>query len=58
VEYKKDLSTVVDNSDVISLHAPLAHETRHIIRAETIKLMKPGSIVINVNRGRWWTPKH
>ena len=51
VEYTKDLSTALHNSDVISLHTPLTPETRHIIRAETIELMKPGAILINVSRG-------
>ena len=39
------------NSDVISLHTPLTPETRYIIRAETIELMKPGCILLNVSRG-------
>ena len=51
VEYVKDSSVVLRNSDVVSLHTPLTPETRHTIRAETIKLMKPGSILINVSRG-------
>jgi D-lactate dehydrogenase len=38
-------------SDVVSLHVPLMPETRHIIRGETLKLMKPGVILINVSRG-------
>jgi D-lactate dehydrogenase len=39
------------SSDVISLHVPLTPETRHLIRRETIMLMKPGAIIINVSRG-------
>lgn len=38
-------------SDVLSLHVPLTPQTRHIIRAETLELMKPGAILINVSRG-------
>lgn len=38
-------------SDIISLHVPLTPETRHLIRRETIELMKPGVILINVSRG-------
>ena len=38
-------------SDVISLHIPLTPETKHIIRCETLDLMKPGAILINVSRG-------
>ena len=51
VEYVESPSAVLRNSDVVSLHTPLTKETWHIIRAETIQLMKPGSILINVSRG-------
>lgn len=51
VEYVEAPSVLLRNSDVISLHTPLTPETRHTIRAETIELMKPGSILINVSRG-------
>jgi D-lactate dehydrogenase len=51
VEYVESPSLVLRNSDVVSLHTPLTPETRHIIRAETIQWMKPGSILINVSRG-------
>jgi D-lactate dehydrogenase len=30
---------------------PLTPETYHIVRTETIELMKPGTILINVSRG-------
>jgi D-lactate dehydrogenase len=38
-------------SDVISLHVPLTPETKYIIRRETLELMRPGTILINVSRG-------
>jgi D-lactate dehydrogenase len=50
VEYV-DASSLAGFSDVISLHVPLSPQTRHIIRPETIDLMKPSAIVINVSRG-------
>jgi D-lactate dehydrogenase len=50
-EYVDAPTELLRNSDVVSLHTPLTPETRHIIRAETIALMKPGSILINVSRG-------
>ncbi|MCY1078550.1 2-hydroxyacid dehydrogenase [Archangium lansingense] len=50
VEYV-DARTLAHESDVISLHIPLTPETRHIIRDETLELMKPGVILINVSRG-------
>jgi len=51
VEYVEALFPLLQNSDVVSLHTPLIPETRYTIRAETIALMKPGSILINVSRG-------
>ncbi|MFW5830422.1 MAG: D-lactate dehydrogenase family protein, partial [Planctomycetota bacterium] len=38
-------------ADVISLHAPLLPDTRHIINAESIAQMKPGVFLINTSRG-------
>ena len=51
VQYAEAVSVLLRNSDVISLHTPLTPETKYIIRAETIELMRPGSILINVSRG-------
>jgi D-lactate dehydrogenase len=51
VEYAEAVSVLLRNSDVISLHTPLTPETKYLIRAETIELMRPGSILINVSRG-------
>ena len=51
VEYVESLPVLLQNSDVVSLHTPLTPETKYIIRAETIALMRPGSILINVSRG-------
>src|SRR5438034_2160762 len=50
IEYT-DARTLARESDVISLHTPLTPETYHIIRRETLELMKPGTILINVSRG-------
>jgi D-lactate dehydrogenase len=51
VEYVEVPAQLALQSDVISLHTPLTPETRHIIRADTLALMKPGSLLINVSRG-------
>src|SRR5262249_10952016 len=51
VEYVEETRVLLRSSDVISLHTPLTPETRHIIRAETIALMKPGCVLLNVSRG-------
>jgi len=50
VEYV-DAPTLAQRSDVLSLHVPLTAETRHLIRQETLALMKPGAILVNVSRG-------
>ena len=46
-----DARTLARECEVISLHTPLTPETYHIIRRETLELMKPGTILINVSRG-------
>jgi D-lactate dehydrogenase len=50
-EYVEAVPVLLRNSDVVSLHTPLTPETKYTIRAETIELMRPGSILINVSRG-------
>ena len=39
------------DSDVVSLHVPLFPETKHMINARTLDLMKPGAFLINTSRG-------
>ena len=41
----------LQQADVISLHLPLTDDTRHLIRKETLAMMKDGAIVINTARG-------
>jgi D-lactate dehydrogenase len=50
VEYT-DPRTIARSSEVISLHIPLTPQTHHIIRRETLEVMKPGALLINVSRG-------
>ncbi|HUW73521.1 MAG TPA: D-2-hydroxyacid dehydrogenase [Methyloceanibacter sp.] len=46
-----DLETVLKESDVITLHCPLTPETKNMIGAKELKMMKPTSILINTARG-------
>lgn len=46
-----DLDTLLRTSDVISLHCPLAPETRHLIDKVAIEKMKRGVVLINTSRG-------
>lgn len=45
------LDEVLNQSDIVSLHVPINDQTHHILNANTISRMKPGSIVVNVSRG-------
>ncbi len=45
------LSTLLMESDIISIHCPLTNETRHLIGAEELSLMKPSVILVNEARG-------
>lgn len=48
---KASLIELLAQSDVLSLHCPLTPDTHHLINADTLKLMKPTSILINTGRG-------
>jgi len=42
---------LLQTCDIISLHVPVTPETTHMINDEAIKLMRPGTILINTARG-------
>ncbi len=42
---------LLERSDFVSVHAPLTPETRHLIGAEALTLMRPEAVVINTARG-------
>ncbi len=46
-----DFDTLVANSDILSLHAPLSEQTYHRLNADTFAKMKRGAILINTARG-------
>jgi len=45
------LDALLQQSDIISLHAPLNENTRHMINRETMSKMKNGVMLINTSRG-------
>ena len=46
-----DMDSLFRQADVISLHTPLNDETRGIVNASVLNLMKPGSYLVNTARG-------
>ena len=46
-----DLDTLYKKSDIITIHAPLTKETKHLINKESIGKMKTGVMLINTGRG-------
>jgi glycerate dehydrogenase len=50
-EDRVKFETVLSESDVISLHCPLTEETRNLIAAPELNLMKPDAVLINTARG-------
>jgi D-specific alpha-keto acid dehydrogenase len=45
------LDELLANSDILTLHVPLAEDTRHIIGREQIGKMKRGAFIVNTGRG-------
>ena len=45
------MDDVLSSSDVVSLHLPLTTDTRHLISADSIHMMRAGSVIINTSRG-------
>ena len=46
-----DLSTLLKESDIVTLHVPLTEETHGLVGYEELKSMKPSAILINAARG-------
>jgi glycerate dehydrogenase len=46
-----DFETLLRESDIITLHLPLTPDTKNMIGARELKLMKQDSILINTGRG-------
>jgi len=46
-----DLNNLLNQSDIVTLHLPLDDSTKNILGPEQLKIMKPGSLLINAARG-------
>ena len=46
-----ELDELLAEADVVTIHMPLLEETRHMINAEKLALMKPTAYLINAARG-------
>lgn len=53
-----DLSTLLKDSDILSLHVPLLPETAQIINSGTLKMMKDNAMLINTSRGGLINTEH
>ena len=49
---KTELKDVLNNSDYVSLHLPLNHETKGMINAKMLNEFKDGAYLINTGRGK------
>ena len=51
LEKAENYEQLFREADVLSLHCPLTEETKHLVNAERLKLMKSTAILINTGRG-------
>jgi len=51
VELVKSLGELFERSDIVSIHAPLTPETRHMINREVLSRANKGLILVNTSRG-------
>lgn len=50
-EYRNSIEDVIREADFVSVHTPLTDETRHLMNAERLAMMKKTAILINSARG-------
>jgi glyoxylate reductase len=51
VDLGDDLHAALKRADFVSVHTPLTPETRHLIDADALAVMKPTAILVNTARG-------
>ena len=47
----EDVDTIFSENQFVTLHTPLLPETHHLVNERRLRLMKPGSYLINASRG-------
>lgn len=48
---RTDLETLLRESDIVSIHVPLADDTRGMIGIDELRMMKPSAVLVNTSRG-------
>ncbi len=51
LERSDDLESLLESSDIVSIHTPLTEETHHMIQEDQLKKMKKHALLINTARG-------
>jgi glyoxylate reductase len=51
-EYFEDAEDMLRQADALSIHVPLTSETVGLIGERWIRLLKPGSVIVNTARGK------
>jgi D-3-phosphoglycerate dehydrogenase len=51
VQRSGDMDDIFREADIVTLHLPLKPDTRKLVNAARLSLMKPGAILINTSRG-------
>jgi glyoxylate reductase len=49
--WRHDLDALLVESDIVTLHVPLTEDTRHLIDARRLRLMKRNAVLVNTSRG-------
>jgi D-3-phosphoglycerate dehydrogenase len=51
LDRSETLESLLENSDVVTIHTPLTDETHHMIQEDELKRMKKHALIINTARG-------
>lgn len=50
-QFRQNVEDILREADFVSIHVPLLAETRHLINAERLRMMKKSAYLINTSRG-------